>query len=128
MIKKHGLITKAGIQAKKIEKLEAQLNVEPKSATGESFKESIRMLVSLVIGSAVTYLYTKYPVLGELQPDQATLIVVLTSLIIRGLDKYIYQFQKNHGKALQGVGIDLIFSTLGTLMSRKKTVIDSKKE
>lgn len=127
MQKKHGLITKVGIQEKKIQKLEAQLNVEPKSATGESLKESVRMLVSLVIGSGVTYLYQKYPILGELQPDQATLIVVITSLIIRALDKYLYQFQKNHGKALQGVGIDLIFSTLGNLMRRRKTVIDQKK-
>lgn len=127
MQKKHGLITKVGIQEKKIQKLEAQLNVEPKSASGESLKESVRMLVSLVIGSGVTYLYQKYPILGELQPDQATLVVVITSLIIRALDKYLYQFQKNHGKALKGVGIDLIFSTLGNLMSRKKTVIDQKK-
>jgi hypothetical protein len=124
---KHGLKTKTGILEKKVEKLEAQLNVEPKSASGESLKESVRMLVSLVIGSGVTYLYQRYPILGELQPDQATLVVVITSLVVRALDKYIYQFQKNHGKALKGVGIDLIFSTLGNLMKRKKTVIKEQK-
>ena len=118
---KHALKTKAGIQQKKIEKLEAQLDVEPKSATGESTKESLRMLISILVGMGVTYLYQRYPVLGQLQPDQLVFVTILTSLIVRGVDKFIYQVNKNRGEVATPVGIDGTAVALASLFSRKKT-------
>jgi len=118
---KHALKTKAGIQQKKIEKLEAQLDVEPKSATGESTKESLRMLISILVGMGVTYLYQRYPVLGQLQPDQLVFVTILTSLIVRGVDKFIYQVNKNKGEVATPVGIDGTAVALASLFSRKKT-------
>lgn len=126
---KHALKTKVGLKEKKIQELEARLDVEPKSPTGESLKESIRLLVSFLVGMGVTYLYTRYPILGELQPDQAVFITVITSVIVRALDKFWYQLQKNKGNPAQGVGIDSIFTTLGKLMLRSKTpVVQSKQD
>lgn len=124
---KHGLLTKTGIQEKKIEKLEAQLNVDPKSAAGESTKETLRMLVSILVGMGVTYTYQKYPLLGELQPDYTIFVTILTALIIRAVDKFIYQVNKNAGKVSTSVGIDGAVSALGSLMARKKTVIKEQK-
>lgn len=118
---KHGLKTKAGILEKKLAEKEALLAVEPKSATGESLKESVRMLVSLLVGMGVAWVYQKYPVMGELQPDQTVIVVLITGLIVRSLDKFIYQLQKNHGKALEGVGIDWIFTTSARVFARAKT-------
>lgn len=121
---KHALKTKLGIQEKKLEKLEAQVAVTPKSAGGESLKESVRMLVSLLVGTGVAWVYSQYPLLGQLQPDQTAWVVVITSLIVRALDKYVYQFLKNEGKATKGVGIDYAFYTLGNLFKRSKTAIE----
>lgn len=121
---KHALKTKLGIQAKKLEKQEELLHIEPKSASGESLKESIRMFISLLVGTLIAYVYSRYPVLGQLQPDQTVWVVVLTSLIVRAIDKYWYQFQKNRGQVGQGVGIDRVFSAFGNVFSRSKTAID----
>ena len=125
---KHALKTKAGIQAKKIEKLEAQLDVEPKSATGESTKESLRMLISILVGMAVTWLYQRYSFLGQLQPDQMVFVTIFTSLIVRAIDKYIFQLKKNKGQVGTGVGIDRIFTTFTALFTRSKTVIVAQKQ
>ncbi len=120
---KQGLKTKVGIQAKKIEKLQSQLDVEPKSATGESVKESIRMLVSIAVGMGVTALYQKYPFLGTLQPDQLLIVTTITSLIIRGADKWYYQLRKNQNEVGTGVGIDRLFTTFGSLFNKQKTPV-----
>lgn len=125
---KHSLKTKAGIQAKKIEKLEAQLDVEPKSATGESTKESLRMLISILVGMAVTYFYQRYSFLGQLQPDQMVFVTIFTSLIVRALDKYIYQVNKNKGEVSTSVGIDGTAVALASLFGRSKTAIVSKEK
>lgn len=126
---KHALKTKVGLKEKKIQELEARLEVEPKSPTGESLKESIRLLVSFLVGIAVAWVYQRYPFLGELQPDQAAFVVVITSVIVRSLDKFWYQLQKNNGNPSQGVGIDRVFTTMGKLMLRSKTpVIQSKQD
>jgi len=120
---KHALKTKAGIQAKKIEKLEKQLDVEPKSATGESTKESLRMLISILVGMAVTYLYQRYSFLGQLQPDQMVFVTIFTSLIVRAIDKYIYQTNKNKGEVSTSVGIDGTATALASLFGRSKTAV-----
>jgi hypothetical protein len=125
---KHALKTKLGIQAKKLEKQEELLHVEPKSAGGESLKESVRMLISLLVGSLVAYIYGQYPILGDLQPDQTVWVVVLTSLIVRSIDKYVFQLKKNKGQVGTGVGIDRIFTTFTTLFTRSKTVIVAQKQ
>lgn len=125
---KHALKTKVGILEKKLAEKQQQLDVEPKSPTGESLKESIRVLVSFLVAMGVTYLYTRYPILGELQPDQAAFVVVITSVIVRAIDKFIYQLQKNKGNVAQGVGIDWFFTTLGKLMLRSKTPVVQTEE
>ncbi len=125
---KHSLKTKLGIQAKKLEKQEELLHVEPKNAGEESLKESIRMMISLFVGSLVAYVYTRYPLVGQLQPDQTVWVAVITSIIVRGIDKYVYQNKKNHGEVGAGVGIDHMFTTLATLFNRKKTLIQESKK
>ncbi len=120
---KHALKTKVGLKEKKIEKLQSQLDVEPKSATGESVKESIRMLVSITVGMGVTALYQKYPFLGTLQPDQFLIVTTITSLIFRGAEKWYYQFKKNKHEVGTGVGIDRIFTTFGSLFNKQKTPV-----
>jgi len=119
----HGYITKLGIKDKKIEELETKVNdltPEPKSAGGESFKEAVRMLLSILIGMGVTYAYSKYPLLGTLQPDQATLVTAIVSVTVRGLDKFAYQWLKNRGKVAQGIGLDIPLQTIANVMSASK--------
>jgi hypothetical protein len=125
---KQGLKTKVGIQKKKIEKLKAQLDVEPKSAAGESTKESLRMLTSMLVGAGVTYLYSRFPILGELKLDQMLLVGTITSLIYRFGEKYIYQSNKNAGKVSTPVGIDGTVVALTSLFGRQKTQPVQSKE
>ncbi len=124
------VVTTLGIKDSKIEKLEAkvvELTPEPKSAGGESFKESVRMLLSILIGMAVTYTYFKYPLLGTLQPDQATLITAIVSVTVRGIDKFVYQWLKNRGKVVQGIGLDLPLQTIANVMTASKGKVDQIK-
>lgn len=126
---KHALKTKVGIKDKKIHELEAQLATEEKSPAGESLKESVRLLVSLLVSTLITYVYQRYPILGSLQPDQVAVVTVITTVVIRSLDKFWYQFQKNRGQVGQGVGIDRLFVGFGNLMTRAKTpIIQSKQD
>lgn len=129
---KHALKTKAGIQAKKIEKLEAQLDVEPKSAVGEATKETARQVVSMVAGGLAVFvvrlLYIYVPVMKQIEPDTQLVvsgaIFVFTFLGSRFYDKFIYQVNKNKGEVSTSVGIDGAVTAFGGLFGRQKTPIN----
>lgn len=118
---KHGLTTKAGIQAKRIAELEAQLAVTPKSPTKEATKEAVRTLISMIVGAVVTMLWTKYGILSQYVPDSEPVVFLVTTLLVRAADKYLFQNKKNKGKVGQGVGFDWYFVTLASLFTRAKT-------
>jgi hypothetical protein len=116
---KHSLKTKLGIKEKKLAELEAQVAVDPKSPNKESLKEAIRYLVSVLIAMGVTWVYKQYPFLGELQPDQTVIVIATTTVVVRAMDKWLYQFEKNKG--VSGVGIDRLFTAFSSLWNRAKT-------
>lgn len=110
-------------QDKKIASLEAQLSQyteqKDKSPEGESIKEAARILLSLLVGMAVTYAYQKYPVLGTLQPDQSLMITGIVALLARMIDKFFYQMQKNQGTIFKSAGFDWVLQSVGNIFVRK---------
>lgn len=130
----HSLKTKLGIEAKKKaiieeELVEAKLKLKEatlpslKSAPIESTKDLYRILISLLIGMAVSWAYSKYPVLGELQPDQSVLVTVLVGLAVKYLDTYLHTLSRNKGKAAPGQGLELPLYVFSKLMETKKTLM-----
>ena len=130
----HSLKTKLGIEGKKKYLLEQELAetelklkeaVKPsvKSAPIESTKDLYRLLISMVIGMAVSYVYSRFPILGELQPDQSLLVTVLVGLAVKYLDTYLHTLQRNKGKAKPGQGLELPLMVFGKLMESKKGLI-----
>ena len=111
-----------GMYKSENEKLKAQIEelTAPTSPISESTKEAIRYVLSFLLAIAVASLYQRYPVLGELQPDQATMVIFITGLLIRALDKAWYHFQKNRGDVSRGVGLDLPMRALSSLFTPKK--------
>lgn len=121
---KHGLATSKGMVEKKVKDLEAELEsyktVKPRSANAEATKESLRLVVSLLVGMGVAWVYSRYPVLGELQPDQQVVVTVFVTVVVRYLDKFLYQLKKNKGG--QWFGLDLPFVALANLFERSKSM------
>lgn len=117
-----GLVISKGMYKSENEKLKAQIAelTAPTSPISESTKEAIRYVLSFLLAIAIASLYQRYPVLGELQPDQTTVVVFVTGLIIRALDKAWYHYQRNKGKSVKGVGLDLPLRALSSLFTPKK--------
>lgn len=117
-----GLTISKGMYQAENEKLKAQIAelTAPTSPISESTKEAIRYVLSFLLAIVVASLYQRYPVLGELQPDQTTVVVFVTGLIIRALDKAWYHYQRNKGKSVKGVGLDLPLRALSSLFTPKK--------
>lgn len=117
-----GLVISKGMYKSENEKLKAQIAelTAPTSPISESTKEAIRYVLSFLLAIAIASLYQRYPVLGELQPDQTTVVVFVTGLIIRALDKAWYHYQRNKGKSTKGVGLDLPMRALNNLFTPKK--------
>jgi len=111
-----------GMYKSENEKLKAQIEelTAPKSPLAESTKEQIRYVLSFLLAIAVASLYQRYPVLGELQPDQTAVVVVLTTMIVRGIDKAWYHYQRNKGKSTKGTGLDLPMRAISNLFTPKK--------
>lgn len=125
----HSLKTALGIAEAKIKELEARIKDEsiPASPLAETTKETIRQILSFGIGLLITSLYQKYPILGQLQPDQVVLVAGLTGLAVRGIDKLWYVYQKNKGKPVEATGLDLPLQMLSSLITYKKTPINQDK-
>lgn len=117
-----GLTISKGMYQAENEKLKAQIAelTAPTSPISESAKETIRYVLSFLLAIVIASLYQRYPVLGELQPDQTTVVVFVTGLIIRALDKAWYHYQRNKGKSTKGVGLDLPMRALTNLFTPKK--------
>ena len=113
-IKKHGLKTKVGILESKKKTLEEKVEelTTPTDPTAEATKESIRLIISILIGMGVTYLYQRYPILGQLNPDSSVLVTAITAVLIRTLDKLLYHVMRNRNGVAQGVGLDMPIQTL----------------
>ena len=111
------------------EKLKAQVEElnQPYSPMAESTKEMLRYVLSFLLAIAIASLYQRYPVLGELQPDQTTVVIFVTGLLIRGLDKAWYHYQRNKGKSTKGLGLDLPLRALSSLFTTKKDKTTSGK-
>lgn len=134
----HSLKTKLGIEGKKKYMLETELaetkaklaevsKPRVKSAPIESTKDLYRVLVSLLIGMVVSYAYSRFPILGELQPDQSIFVTVLVGLAVKYLDTYMHTLSRNKGKARPGQGLELPLYLFGKLMEVKKGVMSQKK-
>lgn len=120
-IKKHGLRTKVGMLESKNKELNEIVSdlTTPTNPPAEATKESIRLIISILIGMGVTYCYQKYPILGQLNPDATVLVTAITAVVVRSLDKLWYHIVKNQGKVAQGVGLDLPVQTLINLWTKK---------
>lgn len=120
-IKKHGLKTKVGMlesKNKDLESIVADLTT-PTSPPAEATKESIRLIISILIGMGITYLYQKYPILGQLNPDQTVLVAAITAVAVRSLDKLWYHIIRNRRGAAPGIGLDMPVQTLINLWQKK---------
>ena len=128
MTTKHALQVKVGIKEKQLNELKKELAVTPKSAVGEANKLAIRLLIGLVIGLAVKFVYQQLPILNDIEPDMQqvidSLIVIGSIFVTTWIDKFEYQTAKNAGAVGAGVGIDGVIVKLGGLFDRKKTVIE----
>lgn len=125
----HSLKTALGIAEAKIKELEIKIKDEsiPTSPIAESTKETLRQILSFGIGLLMTTLYQKYPVLGQLQPDQVVVVVGLTGLAIRAIDKLWYVYQKNKGKPMEATGLDLPLRAMASLINYKKDAVNQAK-
>ena len=75
-----------------------QLKAEShKDVAGETSKESMRLLVSGAVGAAVTYLYTRYPFLGQLGVEESVAVAAIVGYIFRIADKAVHTIGKNLG-------------------------------
>ena len=92
-----GLVTQAEKKVYSLETELAEVNLQVKELQNkpgkpvEAIKDPIRYVVSMAIAASLTYAYTQFPVLGELQPDQQALAAVLVGLVIKGIDKYQHE-------------------------------------
>jgi len=111
-----------GMYKSENEKLKAQIEelTAPTSPISESTKEAIRYVLSFLLAILIASLYQRYPVLGELQPDQTTVVIFVTGLLIRALDKAWYHYQRNKGKSTKGTGLDLPLRAISNLFTPKK--------
>ena len=106
------LVTEAGVKDKQIaaqkglvtkeEKKAHDCNIElgnaklriaelEKAKPIEAIKDPMRYVVSLLIGALLTWAYSQFPLLGQINPDMQGLAVVLVGLVIKGLDKYQHE-------------------------------------
>lgn len=69
----------------------------PKKAVTEGAKEPIRIGLSALVGVAVTALYTKYPFLGQIAPDQQVIVVATVGVLTRTLNELVH----NYGKSIE---------------------------
>ena len=84
----------AGVFLSDLEKKEKAVEA-PQKAMVEGAKEPIRIALSTLVGIAVTTLYTKYPFLGQIQPDQQLAVVATVGVITRTLNELIHNYGKN---------------------------------
>lgn len=78
--------------------------VAPKKATTEAAKEPVRIALSMIVGFAVTTLYTKYPFLGQIEPDQQVVIAAGVGIATRTVNELIHNYGKNIGNDLLKTG------------------------
>lgn len=111
-----------GMYKSENEKLKTQIDelTVPTSPLAESTKETIRYILSFFVALGVTWVYGKYPILGDLQPDQSVVVLFTVTVLVRAIDKGWYHIQKNRGQVGKGVGLDRPIVALGSLFNRKK--------
>lgn len=97
--------------------------VAPQKAVTESAKEPIRIALSALVGIAVTSLYTKYPFLGQIEPDQQVVIVAVVGVVTRTLNELIHNYGKNIGNDLLKTG----FLDVSLIPYIKNVLINSSK-
>lgn len=90
-----GEVTKRETKISELEAELEQLKAQKSTPSTEAIKEPLRMLLSLLIGGAVTYAFTELPMLQTIygQPGAVaeTLTVLAMGAIVRGIDRFAHK-------------------------------------
>lgn len=81
-----------------------KVTTAPQKAVTEGAKEPIRIALSALVGFAVATAYTKYPFLGQIEPDQQVVIMAVVGVLTRTLNELIHNYGKNIGNDLLKTG------------------------
>lgn len=101
-----GEVTKKEAQITELQTQVADLQKDSqKDVAGETSKESMRLLVSGIVGTAVTYLYSQYPVLGQIGVEQSVAVATVVAFIFRIADKAVHTIGKNIGNGALKAGL-----------------------
>lgn len=101
-----GEVTKKEAQITELQTQVADLQKDSqKDVAGETSKESMRLLVSGIVGTAVTYLYSQYPVLGQIGVEQSVAVATVVAFIFRLADKAVHTIGKNIGSEQLKAGL-----------------------
>jgi len=95
----------------------------PQKAVTEGAKEPVRIALSALVGFAVTTAYTKYPFLGQIEPDQQLVIVAVVGVLTRTLNEFIHNYGKNIGNDLLKTG----FLDISLVSYAKERLMNSAK-
>ncbi len=98
----------------------------PQKAVTEGAKEPIRIALSALVGFAVATAYTKYPFLGQIEPDQQVVIMAVVGVLTRTLNELIHNYGKNIGNDLLKTGF-LDVSLVSYIQERLINSIKSSK-
>jgi hypothetical protein len=101
-----GEVTKKDTEITNLNTQIAQLKAESKKdVAGETSKESMRLLVSGAVGTAVTYLYSQYPFLGQLGIEESVAVAAIVGYLFRIADKAVHTIGKNIGSDALKAGL-----------------------
>lgn len=98
----------------------------PQKAVTEGAKEPVRIALSALVGFAVATAYTKYPFLGQIEPDQQVVIMAVVGVLTRTLNELIHNYGKNIGNDLLKTGF-LDVSLVSYIQERLINSIKSSK-
>ena len=101
-----------------------KVTTAPQKAVTEGAKEPVRIALSALVGFAVATAYTKYPFLGQIEPDQQVVIMAVVGVLTRTLNELIHNYGKNIGNDLLKTGfldVSLVSYIQERLMNRIKS-------
>lgn len=103
---KDGEITKKQKQIEELEATIAEMKQEKaKDPAGEGTKQAFRVLLTQLVGGAIAYLYSQFPVLGQIGIEQAVIVTQVVSLALITIDKALHIKGKNIGDEMLVKGL-----------------------